>query len=63
VEEGRVIEDDAPKTLMQQDSRYRALLDAEEAVRRGLWESAEWRHLWLEKGQLHEKGILSTDIN
>jgi len=56
VEEGRVIEDDAPKTLMQQDSRYRALLDAEEAVRRGLWESAEWRHLWLEKGRLHEKG-------
>ncbi|TGO03066.1 hypothetical protein PN36_13230 [Candidatus Thiomargarita nelsonii] len=55
VEEGRVIEDEAPKTLMQQqDSRYRALLDAEEAVRRGLWESAKWRHLWLEKGRLHE---------
>jgi len=55
VEDGRVIEDEAPKTLMQQDSRYRALLDAEEAVRSGLWESAKWRHLWLEKGRLHEK--------
>ncbi|OQY55612.1 MAG: ABC transporter permease [Candidatus Parabeggiatoa sp. nov. 2] len=56
VEEGRVVEDDAPETLMQQaESRYRTLLDSEEAVRRGLWESAEWRHFWLENGQLHEK--------
>ncbi|MDM8560045.1 ATP-binding cassette domain-containing protein [Candidatus Parabeggiatoa sp. HSG14] len=56
IEKGQVIEDDAPKILMQnENSRYHTLLEAEEAVRRGLWESAEWRHLWLEKGQLHEK--------
>ncbi|MCP4702235.1 MAG: ATP-binding cassette domain-containing protein [Gammaproteobacteria bacterium] len=55
VEEGRVIEDARPETLMQQESRYRALLEAEDTVRRGLWESEEWRHLWLEKGLLHER--------
>ena len=52
VEEGRIREDDAPETLMQAESRYRALMEAEAAVRRGLWESAEWRRLWLEKGNL-----------
>jgi ATP-binding cassette subfamily B protein len=55
VEEGCIVEDDAPSKLMQQDSRYRALLEAEKAVRQELWESAEWRQLWLEKGRLHEK--------
>jgi ABC-type bacteriocin/lantibiotic exporter with double-glycine peptidase domain len=55
IENGQLIEDDHPETLMQQaDSRYRHLLDSEQAVRQGLWESAEWRHLWLEKGQLLE---------
>ena len=55
IENGQLIEDDHPKTLLQQtDSRYRNLLDSEQAVRQGLWESAEWRHLWLEKGQLEE---------
>jgi ABC-type bacteriocin/lantibiotic exporter with double-glycine peptidase domain len=56
VEDGCIIEDDAPSTLRQNTaSRYHTLLESEEAVRRGLWESAEWRHLWLEKGELHEK--------
>jgi len=55
VEEGRVVEDEIPTKLMQQDSRYRALLEAEKAVRQELWESAQWRHLWLEKGRLSEK--------
>jgi ATP-binding cassette subfamily B protein len=27
----------------------------EKVVRQELWESAEWRHLWLEKGRLSEK--------
>lgn len=56
IEEGRIVEDEAPTILKQQtESRYQELLGSEKAVRQGLWESAEWRHLWLEKGQLHER--------
>jgi ABC-type bacteriocin/lantibiotic exporter with double-glycine peptidase domain len=56
IEEGKVIEDDVPNQLIAQTkSRYRALLKAEEVVRKGFWANAAWRRLWLEKGQLHEK--------
>jgi ATP-binding cassette subfamily B protein len=56
IENGQVIEDDTPSQLLAQpDSRYRALLEAEEMVRKGFWENPTWRRLWLEKGQLHEK--------
>jgi ABC-type bacteriocin/lantibiotic exporter with double-glycine peptidase domain len=55
VEAGRVIEDGAPQALASRPgTRYRALLEAEEAVRRELWSSAEWRRLQLEAGQLVE---------
>ncbi len=37
------------------DSRYRSLVEAEESVRKGLWESAEWRRLWLADGKVSEK--------
>ena len=53
VSEGKIVEDGAPSTLAKQaTSRYRALLEAEEAVREKLWSSEEWRHLWLEDGKL-----------
>ncbi|HEC83628.1 MAG: ABC transporter permease [Candidatus Parabeggiatoa sp. nov. 1] len=56
IEEGQVIEDETPSTLFAQpESRYHALLKAEDAVRTGLWASGVWRRLWLEKGQLTEK--------
>jgi ATP-binding cassette subfamily B protein len=56
IEKGQLIEDDSPSCLAEQpDSRYRALIDSEEAVRKTLWESAEWRHLWLENGTISEK--------
>ncbi|MBU0492018.1 MAG: ATP-binding cassette domain-containing protein [Chloroflexi bacterium] len=56
VEEGRIVEDAPPDVLAARpDSRYRALLEAENAVRRGLWEGADWRRLWLEDGQLSEQ--------
>ncbi len=56
IEDGFLVEDDAPQTLMQYpDSRYRMLLEAEEAVRQRLWESQDWRRMWLEHGQLHEQ--------
>lgn len=56
IEEGRLLEDDTPSALLAQpDSRYRALLDAENAVSKNLWASTNWRRLWLENGQLEEQ--------
>jgi len=55
VEEGRIVEDGVSADLAERpDSRYRAMLEAEEAVREGLWSSAAWRRLWLEGGRLTE---------
>jgi ATP-binding cassette subfamily B protein len=59
VEGGRIIEDGAPADLAARpDSRYRALLEAEEAVRKELWASAEWRRLTIDGGRLDESGVL-----
>jgi ATP-binding cassette subfamily B protein len=56
IEQGRVVEDGPPLKLLQNaGSRYRALLEAEEAVMRGLWSNKEWRRLWLEGGELTEQ--------
>jgi ABC-type multidrug transport system fused ATPase/permease subunit len=56
IEQGRVVEDGPPLELMlDEGSRYRTLLEAEEAVMRGLWSKKEWRRLWLEGGQLTER--------
>lgn len=56
IEEGRITEDNQPAVLGEQsDSRYRALLDAEAAVRSGMWSSDLWRRLWLEQGQIRER--------
>jgi ATP-binding cassette subfamily B protein len=56
IEEGQVVEDDVPTQLLAQpESRYGALLAAEEVVRKGFWANTAWRRLWLEQGQLHEK--------
>ena len=38
----------------QPDSRYQTLLAAEEAVRVGLWQSADWRRLLMAGGRLTE---------
>jgi ATP-binding cassette subfamily B protein len=54
---GQVVEDGCPADLAADPgSRYRALLDAEEEVRRGLWASARWRRLRLERGRLTPDG-------
>ena len=56
VDGGRVVEDGDPAALAASpDSRYRALLDAEEQVRRGLWEATSWRRLWLAEGAVTER--------
>jgi len=55
MEKGYIIEDDTPTVLAAQpNSRYLALLQAEESVRLGMWDSKTWRRLWLENGQLRE---------
>jgi ATP-binding cassette subfamily B protein len=56
IENGRIVEDGNPAELARQvNSRYRALLEAEESVREGSWSSGHWRHLRLEDGHLIEK--------
>jgi ATP-binding cassette subfamily B protein len=53
VEAGRVVEQGPPARLADDPrSRYRALLDAEHAVRTGLWSSAAWRRWRLGAGQV-----------
>lgn len=55
VEEGRIVEDAAPAVLAADpDSRYRALLDADAAVREGVWSAATWRRVRLENGRVGE---------
>jgi ABC-type bacteriocin/lantibiotic exporter with double-glycine peptidase domain len=56
VENGRIVEDGNPAELARNvDSRYRALLEAEESLREGSWSSGRWRHLRLEGGRLVEE--------
>jgi ATP-binding cassette subfamily B protein len=55
VEGGHVVEDGRPADLAAQEgSRYRALLDAEETVRAGLWSGPGWRRLRIEGGRVIE---------
>ncbi len=56
VENGQIVEDDTPHVLAAKpDSRYKALLEAEEAVREGLWSTTEWRRLWLAEGRVNDR--------
>ncbi|MDM8523697.1 ATP-binding cassette domain-containing protein [Desulfococcaceae bacterium HSG8] len=56
IEDGCLVENDSPENLIKNpNSRYLALLESEEAVRKGLWESADWRRFWLENGNVIEK--------
>jgi hypothetical protein len=55
IQEGRVVEDQAPGVLAADSgSRYRAMLDSEEQVRRGLWQGANWRRWQMRDGVLLE---------
>ncbi len=55
IEQGRLVEDGSPAQLLAQNSRYRALLEAERAVREDIWADAGWRRLWLQDGGLKER--------
>jgi ATP-binding cassette subfamily B protein len=55
IEDARIVEDGAPAELaIRPESHYRALLDAEHAVRSGLWASRKWRRLQMNDGSLSE---------
>jgi ATP-binding cassette subfamily B protein len=57
MEGGCIVEDGTPADLaVQPQSRYRALLEADTAVRQGLWTHDGWRRLWLNNGRLIEDG-------
>ncbi len=56
IENGRIVEDGSPAELARRmNSRYRALLEAEESVRESSWSGGTWRHLRLEGGRLIEE--------
>jgi len=55
IDNGHVVEDDRPSKLADNPaSRYRALLDDEERVLKGIWSDPAWRRLRLEDGRLQE---------
>jgi ATP-binding cassette subfamily B protein len=55
IEDGHIIEDGNPAELAARpESRYRQLLDAEEAVRSNLWANVGWRRFIIDSGKLSE---------
>ena len=57
MDKGFIVEQGMPSTLAAQaSSRFRAMLEAEEDVRRRLWSQGAWQHLWLEHGRLSANG-------
>jgi ATP-binding cassette subfamily B protein len=52
VEDGRIIEDGAPRSLMERQSRYRDLVDAEANLGESMWKGEFWRRLSLVDGRL-----------
>jgi ABC-type bacteriocin/lantibiotic exporter with double-glycine peptidase domain len=53
---GRIVEDGSPKELSRHaGSRYRALLDAEKAVRERVWSDGDWRTFRLDEGRLRRE--------
>jgi ATP-binding cassette subfamily B protein len=51
IEAGRLAEDGDPVELaMQEDSRYRALVEAEKGVHEALWSGSRWRRVRMEGG-------------
>jgi ABC-type bacteriocin/lantibiotic exporter with double-glycine peptidase domain len=57
VEGGRVVEKGAPSMLLKSASRYRSMLEAEEAVRRKLWSASRFRRLRLDNGRILEESV------
>jgi ATP-binding cassette subfamily B protein len=53
IDDGQIVEDGSPVDLSNNpDSRYRAILEADEDVRKKLWERPDWRRLIIKEGIL-----------
>lgn len=58
IDRGQIVEDAPPMELAARgNSLYRALLDAEEDVRAGMWASDEWRRLRVDGGRVSEEEL------
>jgi ATP-binding cassette subfamily B protein len=56
IEGGRIVEAGPPAELAAREgSRYRAMLEAEDDVRRRMWGDARWRRLFLRRGAFEAK--------
>jgi ATP-binding cassette subfamily B protein len=54
---GHLVQDGSPQELLvQENSLYRGLFDAEAAVRSGLWGSSLWRRIRLQSGRVVQDG-------
>ena len=63
IEDGRIIEDADPHSLAQDaGTRYYALLEAEQAVRRGLWSSSEWKRWYVDSGKVEPGELPTPDV-
>lgn len=56
VEDGRIVEDASPLQLVGTDSRYSAMLRADQAVDEQLWQGSRWRRVQVVDGTLHGGG-------
>jgi hypothetical protein len=56
VEDGRVVEDGKPSDLLANDTRYRAMIEAERDVMRDVWGKTSWRRMHLDRGRIVEGG-------
>ena len=55
IEEGQIAEDGNPaKLAAQNDSRYRAMLDADKQIHTQQWGHQEWRQWWMQDGRVKE---------
>ena len=50
IDNGEVAEDGAPSDLLQQDTRYRSLVEADRAAREDVWSPERWRRFRIEGG-------------
>jgi ABC-type bacteriocin/lantibiotic exporter with double-glycine peptidase domain len=58
IEDGRIQEDGPPAKLMAKEGgRYRALLAAEDDVRKKLWLGSAWRRVRVRSGRVVEEGL------
>ena len=60
---GRIVEDGSPEELCRRkNSRYRVLLEAEEAAREFVWSDPAWRTFVMRDGRLREETPLVQGV-